>query len=270
MESNLTMYMKEFSKWPLLSAAEEIELAEKIKAGDANARERLINCNLRLVVKIAKDFSGNKNVSFDDLISAGNLGLITAVDKFDTKYGCRFSTCATPWIRQSIMKCLQDHGRIVRLPAHIIQLINSEKKARAELGDHASNEEMAAKMGITLDKFNALQSWKLNSVSLDTPLDYDDSESDTVGDLIADNGETPTDYANKMDLTRIIDELLAGLDSRKQTIMRMRFGWGIKESTLDEIGEKVGLSKERVRQIVNEVVAMWKASGKFDSFANLI
>lgn len=273
MESSLSLYLREIGRFPLLNAEQELELGRRIKdEQDQEARQELINSNLRLVVSVAKPFrNGNHNIPLEDLIAEGNIGLITAVDKYDYERGFRFSTCAVPWIKQAIMKAIVDKSRVVRIPAHIIKKFNQYRDVLDELlaeGEaDPTNAMIAARMGISEDELGQLLQWRMNSASLETPLDEDDG--DTLGDLCADEHDlSPTDYTSQQLNHDLIVKLLHGLDARTMAIMKLRFGLGeegdpeeyFQEHTLEEIGELITprITRERVRQIVTQQIARWK------------
>ena len=275
--STLKLYLKELAKYPLLSPAEELELGRQIADGDLQAREKLINCNLRLVVYVAKNYKDTK-LELEDLISAGNEGLIIAVDKYDYKLGYRFSTCAIPWIKQSIMKAITTQSRTIRIPAHIYQLLNKYNKYMEEhSSENKSDLDIAVALGITQDKLIELRNWKMRQtmVSFETPLGNE--EEDTIGDIIPDgNGMGPVAYAEKNDLMNEIQKVLATLPERTAIILKMRYGIGganddpewRREHTLEEIGEYLNLTRERVRQICNSALQQIKNS--FPSLENFI
>lgn len=267
-QSTLAIYLKEIGNYKLLTKEQELELGRRIKEeNDEDAREALINSNLRLVVSVAKNFmNGFHRIPLEDLIAEGNQGLITAVDKYDYNFGYRFSTCAVPWIKQAIMKSIADKGRIVRIPAHIIQKFNKYKKAVEELqvdhsGEEITHELIANKMGISVQELEDLLSWRQNSVSINTPIGED--EEDTLEDLQADvHDQSPTEYVEKGMLSDYIDEVLSELPERTQVIMKMRYGLGgpddpedwKNEHTLEQIGDYLGITRERVRQIEHQTV----------------
>ena len=260
-------YLITIGEYPLLTAAEEIELAYAYRNGDMNARERLINSNLRLVVSIAKHYQ-NQHLSILDLVGEGNLGLITAVEKYNPDLGFRFSTCATPWIKQAISKAITDKGRNIRIPAHLYQLLSKYRHALVELekdGHKASEEEIARKLSVDVEKIKELQGWLHDTVSLETPLGHDSEE--TVGDMVADQHmETPYEYAEKQLTHQKIMKVIAQLKPRTQQIMKLRYGLADAndpaeynhEHTLEEIGVLVGITRERVRQIEKQALAEMK------------
>lgn len=271
--NSLSLYFKDIAKYPLLTADEEKELGRKIKEEhDEVARERLINCNLRLVVMAAKKYQ-NVNISFEDLIAFGNLGLITAADKFDYEKGFRFSTCAMFWIKQAISKGIADTSRTIRIPAHVIQLFNKEKKAYAKFYEAGvvkpTPEQIAEAIGVDIKTYNDMQSWKKNTISIDTPLNSDDEDSDTLADLCPDDtGKTFEDRMHNSMQHQLVLKILNSLDDRTKTIFKLRFGIAEpgdpaeykKEHTLDQIGSLLTpkITRERVRQIISSTCSKLK------------
>ena len=258
-------YLIAIGQYPLLNQEQELELGRRIKEeGDEDAREQLINSNLRLVVYIAKQYKNNY-VGIEDLVAEGNLGLIAAVDKYDYTYGYRFSTCATPWIKQAILKALTDKGRPIRLPAHIYQQITQIKKFIeifvANNGREPTRVEIAKALGIDEEKIDSLFKWKQDTISMDMPLG--DEEKNTIADTIADpNDILPTKYVERQLMSEFIQKMIAKLPARTQIIMKMRYGLGNdkdpedwkNEHTLEEIGAYLGITRERVRQIEKETI----------------
>lgn len=265
----LRLYLQEMGEFPLLTAEEEKDLARRFRnEGDLEARDMLVNCNLKLVVSIAKKYH-NQHLELMDLICEGNMGLMQAVEKFDPELGYRFSTCATPWIKQAITKSIIDKGKSIRIPAHIYQLLSKYRKAIEELTKDGQGqptpEQIAIYMGISTEKIRELEEWRHDTVSLSTPLG-DDSE-DTLEDLQADPcSETPMKYVERKAKEEMIQALIATLKPRTQTIIKMRFGLGNdndpeefkKEHTLEEIGAYLGITRERVRQIEKQTLAELK------------
>jgi len=261
---NFKDYLVSIAQYPLLTPEEEIKLAIAYREGDLSAREQLINSNLRLVVYIAKSYKHNQ-IPFEDLVMEGNLGLITAVDKFNPDLGNRFSTCATPWIKQAIMKAITEKGKTIRLPANIYTELNQMKKCVAALQAQGIEEPTAAQiakeMGVEVERVDLLNQWKLDTVSLSTPLG--DETEDTLEDLQSDSDdESPVDYTTRKMNESFISKMIADLPERTRIIMKMRYGLGDEndpeewrnEHTLEEIGEYLGLTRERIRQIEKQTL----------------
>lgn len=268
MAKGLQQYFKEMAQFPLLNGEEELELARRMREGDESAREHLINCNLRLVVYIAKNYR-NTNMSFEDLIAEGMTGLIVAVDKYNPDLGYRFSTCATPWIKQAITKAITDKGKTIRIPAHVYQQLNKMNKAIADLeaegNHHPTDAQIGAKLGLTADKVATLKTWKQTVISLETPVGHE--EDTTIGDLQPDLHMTgPMEYTEQSLVSKQIQKMLDTLPERTQIIMKMRYGVGgpkdpaswRKEHTLEEVGAYLKITRERVRQIEKETLIKLK------------
>ena len=267
MANTFRSYLIEIGQYPLLTREQELELAYAFRGGDMAAREKLINSNLRLVVSIAKNYQ-NQHLSIMDLVGEGNVGLITAVEKFNPDLGYRFSTCATPWIKQAISKAITDKGRNIRIPAHIYQLLSKYRRAVADLekdGDKASDEQIARKLNVEVDKIKELKKWLSDTVSLATPLGHDSEE--TLADMVADNHmDTPYQYTEKQMTHKKIMKVIGKLKPRTQQIIKLRYGLADSndpeiyrhEHTLEEIGVIVGITRERVRQIEKQALAEMK------------
>lgn len=264
MSNILKTYIKEVGQYPLLTGAQELELAYAYKNGDAEAREKLINSNLRLVINIAKNYK-NAKLSLADLISEGNAGLIEAVERYNPDLGYRFSTCATPWIKQAILKAITDKGRTVRLPAHMFQLLSKYKRIVADFqqrGEEITDSKLAAVLNIDENKVRQLRNIKHDTISLMTPLDKEDG--DTIEDLTPDqNNESPQQYTEREKRRELLLEAISKLKKRTQTIVKMRYGMGepgvdpqelCEEHTLEEVGAYINLTRERVRQIEKQAI----------------
>ncbi|MDB9741561.1 RNA polymerase sigma factor RpoD/SigA [Akkermansiaceae bacterium] len=267
-DASLRLYMQEISKHDLLTQKEEIELAERIEKGDEVARTKMINANLRLVVKIAQEYS-NYGVPLQDLISEGNIGLMKAVDRFDVEVGSKLSTYAAWWIKQSIKRALANQSKTVRLPVHMIDKITKVRKisdSMAEsLGREPSDHELAEEIGISRTKLALIKQASYKPASLDAPLYDDDSASysDTIGD---DKAVDPALALSNKNMQTNLDDLFNVLDEREQRIIDARFGLaGQKPKTLEEVGVEFGVTRERIRQLQNLAVSkMRKALGKLD------
>lgn len=252
-------YLKSIGNHPRLSFEEEKELSVKALAGDKTAINKLVESNLLLVVSIAKRYNGC-GLPLLDLIQEGNLGLITAAKKYDGTKGFRFSTYATYWIRQAISRALGEHGRTIRIPANMIDLLNKVKKTAGELSQTLNrspkDEEIAAALGVEVDKVQAVLDIAQVSSSLDTPID-DEGET-SVGDLIPDTNSSTIEENLELEANhQIIESVLSTLSNREADIIRMRFGIDQdKPMTLEEVGQHYGLSRERIRQV--EMKAMRK------------
>lgn len=273
-------YLKEIGQFPLLTAEQEISLAREYRDnGNLAAREKLINCNLRLVVSIAKSYE-NEHFTLLDLIGEGNTGLIQAVEKFNPDLGYRFSTCATPWIKQAISKAIQEQGRNIRMPAHIYNLLRKYRQVMADFAynevRNPSEEDIAAAMGVTVEKFAELMQWKNDTVSLATPLG--DESDDTLEDLQADiHTPTPAEKFMEKSQKSEIQRLLEKLPERTSIIIKMRYGLGgpgdpaefKSEHTLDEVGKYLGITRERVRQIEKQTLSSLKVNKEWRLVSDL-
>ena len=246
------MYLKEIGKVPLLSADEEIELAKRMEQGDEEAKKRLCEANLRLVVSIAKRYVG-RGMLFLDLIQEGNLGLIKAVDKFDYRKGYKFSTYATWWIRQAITRSIADQARTIRIPVHMVETINKLIRVSRQLlqiyGREPSPEEIADEMGLSVDKVREIQKIAQEPVSLETPIG--EEEDSHLGDFIEDEGVlAPAEAAAISMLKEQLVEVLDTLTEREQKVLKLRFGLEDgRARTLEEVGKEFDVTRERIRQI---------------------
>ena len=246
------MYLKEIGKVPLLSAEEEIELAKRMEDGDEEAKKRLCEANLRLVVSIAKRYVG-RGMLFLDLIQEGNLGLIKAVDKFDYRKGYKFSTYATWWIRQAITRALADQARTIRIPVHMVESITKVKKVSSQIlhetGQEASPEEIAKKLEMPLEKVLEIMRIAQDPVSLETPVG--EEEDSHLGDFIPDDqAPSPDEAASNAMLKEQLNEVLSTLTEREAKVMRMRSGLeNGRQQTLEDVGKALGVTRERIRQI---------------------
>ena len=246
------MYLKEIGKVPLLSADEEIELAKRMEAGDEEAKKRLCEANLRLVVSIAKRYVG-RGMLFLDLIQEGNLGLIKAVDKFDYKKGYKFSTYATWWIRQAITSSIADQARTIRIPVHMVETINKLIRVSRQLlqtyGREPSPEEIAEEMKLPVEKVREIQKIAQEPVSLETPIG--EEEDSHLGDFIPDDDvPAPAEAAAFSMLKEQLVEVLDTLTEREQKVLKLRFGLEDgRARTLEEVGKEFDVTRERIRQI---------------------
>ena len=252
-EDPVRMYLKEIGKVPLLSAEEEIELAKRMENGDVEAKNRLAEANLRLVVSIAKRYVG-RGMLFLDLIQEGNLGLIKAVDKFDFRKGFKFSTYATWWIRQAITRAIADQARTIRIPVHMVETINKllrvSRQLLQELGREPTPEEIAKEMDIPVERVREIQKISQEPVSLETPIG--EEEDSHLGDFIQDdNVPVPAEEAASTILKEQLVEVLGTLTEREQKVLRLRFGLDDgRARTLEEVGREFNVTRERIRQIV--------------------
>ena len=251
-EDPVRMYLKEIGKVPLLSAEEEIELAKRMELGDQEAKKRLAEANLRLVVSIAKRYVG-RGMLFLDLIQEGNLGLIKAVEKFDYRKGYKFSTYATWWIRQAITRAIADQARTIRIPVHMVETINKlirvSRQLLQELGREPTPEEIAARMDIPVERVGEIMKISQEPVSLETPIGEEDDSN--LGDFVADNNTvTPEANIESVMLRDHIDVLLQDLKDREREVIILRFG--LRDGhprTLEEVGKIFSVTRERIRQI---------------------
>ena len=255
--SSIKIYLQQIGKTPLLTPAEEIELAALIKKGDPAARKRMIQSNLRLVVKIAHDYS-HFGLPFQDLISEGNIGLMKAVERFDPEKGSKLSTYAAWWIKQAIKRALANQGKTIRLPVHLVEKISKIRKATAalyeKLGREPNNEEISKAVGMPVNKVAHLKAVSLRPASLDTPVG--DTEKTNLGDLLGDeSATTPLQDLQTKSRVNVIKQLMSKLNERDATILTMRFGLGGEDpKTLEEVGDFFGITRERVRQLQNAIL----------------
>ena len=252
MDDPVKVYLKEIGRIPLLTAEEEIELAIKIADDDPNAKKRLAEANLRLVVSIAKRYVG-RGMQFLDLIQEGNLGLIKAVEKFDHTKGFKFSTYATWWIRQAITRAIADQARTIRIPVHMVETINKVKKVSSQLlhqnGHEPSADDIAAELDMPVDKVREIMRVAQEPVSLETPIG--EEEDSHLGDFIQDDeAEEPADAASYAMLREQLAGVLKTLTPREERVLRLRYGLTDgRMHTLEEVGEEFNVTRERIRQI---------------------
>lgn len=256
---SIQMYLKEIGKVPLLTGAEETELAKRKEVGDKEAEKKIIEANLRLVVSIAKKFAGAKGMSLLDLIQEGNIGLFRAVEKFEYRKGFKFSTYATWWIRQAITRALADQSRTIRIPVHMVETINKFQQVQRnliqELGREPLADEIAAEMGEELDKVRYIMKISQDTISLETTIG-DDEEDSTLEDFIEDVKNVSPDRAAALQLLRdYVRNIVAQLSPREQKILEMRFGLvdGVAH-TLEEVGQEFEVTRERIRQIESKAL----------------
>ena len=251
-EDPVRMYLKEIGKVPLLSAEEEIELAKRMELGDQEAKKRLAEANLRLVVSSAKRYVG-RGMLFLDLIQEGNLGLIKAVEKFDYNKGYKFSTYATWWIRQAITRAIADQARTIRIPVHMVETINKlirvSRQLLQELGREPSPEEIAQEMNMPVDRVREILKISQEPVSLETPIG--EEEDSHLGDFIPDDdAPAPDSMATYAMLKKQLNEVLSTLTPREEKVLRLRFGLDDgKTRTLEDVGKEFNVTRERIRQI---------------------
>ncbi len=246
------MYLKEIGRIPLLSHDQELELATRMAEGDEDAKHRLAEANLRLVVSVAKRYVG-RGMQFLDLIQEGNLGLIKAVDKFDYRKGFKFSTYSTWWIRQAITRAIADQARTIRIPVHMVETINKlvrvNRQLLQELGREPRHDEIAKAMGITEDKVREIIKIAQDPVSLETPIG--EEEDSHLGDFIPDDdAPAPDNMATQAMLKRQLNEVLSTLTPREEKVLRLRFGLDDgRTRTLEDVGKEFNVTRERIRQI---------------------
>ena len=256
------MYLKEIGKVPLLTAEEEVSLAKRIERRDMDAKRKLIEANLRLVVSIAKRYVG-RGMLFLDLIQEGNLGLIRAVEKFDYRKGYKFSTYATWWIRQAITRAIADQARTIRIPVHMVETINKlirvQRQLLQDIGREPSPEEIAFEMGTTAQKVREILKISQEPVSLETPIG--EEEDSQLGDFIEDEDATmPVEAVSEIMQKEELNNVLGTLTHRERKVIELRFGLkGEHPRTLEEVGQKFGVTRERIRQIEAKTLAKLKS-----------
>ncbi len=257
LDDPVRMYLKEIGQVKLLSAEEEVELAKRISEGDQEAKNKLTEANLRLVVSIAKKYSG-RGLHILDLIQEGNTGLIRAVDKFDWTKGNKFSTYATWWIRQAITRAIADQARTIRVPVHMVEVINKatrcNRKLVQELGREPTVEEIAKELGLPVEKIIEANRTAADTLSLDTPVG--DEEDTSIGSFVEDERTPgPADATSNALLAEALKEILGTLTEREADVLRMRFGmYDGRTHTLEEVGQIFGVTRERIRQIENKAI----------------
>ncbi len=257
LDDPVRMYLKEIGQVKLLEADEEVELAKRIAAGDQEAKNKLTEANLRLVVSIAKKYSG-RGLHILDLIQEGNTGLIRAVDKFDWTKGNKFSTYATWWIRQAITRAIADQARTIRVPVHMVEVINKatrcNRKLVQELGREPTMDEVAAELGLPVEKIIEANRTAADTLSLDTPVG--DEEDTSIGSFVEDDRTPgPADATSNALLSEALKEILDTLTEREADVLRMRFGmYDGRTHTLEEVGQIFGVTRERIRQIENKAI----------------
>ena len=270
-DTGLNRYLREIGRIPLLTPQQEIELAERIKKGNAAARERMINSNLRLVVTIAHDYA-NLGLPLLDLISEGNIGLTKAVERFDPAKGAKLSTYAMWWIKQSIKRALANQGKTIRLPVHLVDKIAKVRRVSLqmsdELGREPTDDELGEEIGIAAEKVAVLKSLGIRPASLDAPIG-DDDDSTEFGEVIGDEeAQTPFELLRDEDLRNEMEGLLEALDHRERKIISQRFGLeGAKPKTLEDVSKDFGVTRERIRQLQNVALAkLRRALSKKEDF----
>src|SRR6266705_3871920 len=253
-DTGIKIYLREIGQIPLLTPQQEIELAAKIKKGDREARALMIRSNLRLVVKIAHDYA-NLGLPLLDLISEGNIGLMKAVERFDPAKGGKLSTYAAWWIKQSIKRALANQSKTIRLPVHLVDKISKMRRVamrlQEELGREPTDEELADELGTSSTRVSQMRMAAIRPASLDAPIG--DEDSNNFAEVVQDeNADTPYEQLEEKTVTRMLQEMVKTLDPREATILRARFGLdGGPQKTLEEVGQKFGVTRERVRQIQN-------------------
>ncbi|HYG84300.1 MAG TPA: RNA polymerase sigma factor RpoD [Verrucomicrobiae bacterium] len=260
-DDSVRLYLREIGKIPLLNPEEELELAQKVVQGDKRAKDKMAEANMRLVVSIAKRYSG-RGLDFLDLIQEGNTGLLRAVEKFDPDKGFKFSTYATWWIRQAITRAIADQARTIRIPVHMVETINkllrTQRRLTQELNREPTIEELAKELEMEPDKVEYVMKIKQDITSLDAGVGRDGEEEETsLGDFVEDEeGKSPVDVATSQLLREQVQSILSTLTEREQKIIKMRFGLDDDKShTLEEVGQEFSVTRERIRQIEAKALA---------------
>jgi len=257
-DSAYKLYLKEIGQVALLTPEEELALAKRVMAGDREARELMIKANLRLVVKIARDYEG-LGLPLLDLVNEGNIGLMRAVEKFDPAKGGKLSTYASWWIKQGVKRALANQSKTIRLPVHLVDKIGKIRMTTLQLqevfGREPTDEELGESLGMSAARVGQLRTAAIRPASLDAPIGDDDSSS--LGEMVEDQkATTPYEDLEEKTVTKMLRELVKGLSTRESAILSYRFGLdGTDERTLEEVGEKFGITRERVRQIQNSTLA---------------
>lgn len=273
-DDSVRLYLREIGKIPLLSGEEEIALARRVKEGDKDAKDKMAEANMRLVVSIAKKYVG-RGLDLLDLVQEGNTGLLRAVEKFDPDRGFKFSTYATWWIRQAITRAIADQARTIRIPVHMIETINkllrTQRRMTQELGREPTNEEIAQEMELEPDKVEHIMKIKQETSSLDAPV-RDEEEDSKLGDFIEDEeSATPEESATSQLLKEHVNVMLDILTPREQKILKMRFGLEDgRGHTLEEVGQEFGVTRERIRQIEAKALAKLRKNRESRSLRDYI
>lgn len=271
---SVKIYLRDIGKYPLLTAEQEKEIANRIIQGDEEARKELINHNLRLVVNVARKYLG-RGLPLLDLIQEGNLGLMRAVEKFDPTKGFKFSTYATWWILQAVTRAIADKSRTIRIPVHMVETINKITKVKRqlsqELGYEPSSQEISDAMGgvLTAKKIEEIEKIALEPVSIDNPISDDDKESH-LSDFIEDKSElSPVEFASKQLLSEKLEEVLSELKPREQQVLRLRYGLDDNcPKTLEEVGQYFHITRERIRQIEKKAIDKLRKSGRISKLGD--
>lgn len=255
-ETGFQQYLRDIAQFPLLTPLQEVQLAGRIRKGDQKARAEMVRSNLRLVVKIARDYA-NLGLPLLDLISEGNIGLMKAVERFDPSKGGKLSTYAAWWIKQSIKRALANQSKTIRLPVHLVDKISKMRRVAMqmteELGREPSNDELAEEIGLSSLKIAQLKNASVRPTSLDAPINDEEDSSMEFSEIVGDTeAQDPFEYLRDKDLHDEVEVLLEVLDERERHILNSRFGLdGSSPKTLEEVGEKFGVTRERIRQLQN-------------------